>query len=136
MRHGEWALYHQAPVVTAWLTAMASRHKLDQTAFRLPGKLMAQLRSEAARCETTMTAVVIEALEARVNDYEEPELSDTRIPGHEGSAGPFPSQYSEPHVYARDIHSGAGNCVCGRALGDQRHVEAAPGVPVPDRLRA
>ena len=35
------------------------------------------------------------------------------IPGWERSIGPFPSQYGKPHVYARDIHSGAGNCVCG-----------------------
>jgi len=42
----------------------------------------------------------------------------------------------DPHVYARDIHSGAGNCVCGRALGDTKHVQAAPGIPVPDRMRS
>lgn len=58
------------------------------------------------------------------------------IPGWEGSLGPFPGQYSKPHVYARSIHSGAGNCVCGRALGESIHVQAAPGVPVPDRMRA
>lgn len=58
------------------------------------------------------------------------------IPGWEGSIGPSPAQYDQPHVYARDIHSGAGNCVCGRALGEFRHVQAAPGVPVPDRLRS
>jgi hypothetical protein len=57
------------------------------------------------------------------------------IPGWEGSIGPFPGQYNDPHVYARDIHSGAGNCVCGRALGESRHVQAAPGVPIPDWLR-
>lgn len=58
------------------------------------------------------------------------------IPGWEGSIGPFPSQYNDPHVYARDIHSGAGNCVCGRGLGDSKHVQAAPGVPIPDWARA
>lgn len=57
------------------------------------------------------------------------------IPGWEGSVGPFPGQYGKPHVYARDVHSGAGNCVCGAALGDRRHVQAAPGVPVPDEMR-
>ncbi|MFC6081015.1 hypothetical protein [Sphaerisporangium aureirubrum] len=57
------------------------------------------------------------------------------IPGWEGAAGPFPSQYRRPHVYARDIHSGAGNCVCHRPLGDARHVQAAPGVPIPDDMR-
>ena len=54
-----------------------------------------------------------------------------RIPGWEGSVGPFPSEYNDPHVYARDIQSGAGNCVCGRALGESAHVQAAPGVPIP-----
>jgi hypothetical protein len=49
--------------------------------------------------------------------------------------GPFPSSYHKPHVYARDVHSGAGNCVCGRSLGHSRHVQAAPGVPVPDQMR-
>lgn len=60
----------------------------------------------------------------------------TGVPGWEGSVGPFRAQYIEPHVYARDIHSGAGNCVCGRPLGVSLHVQAAPGVPIPDELRA
>ncbi len=54
-------------------------------------------------------------------------------PGTGGSVGPFPEQYGDPHVYARDVHSGSGNCVCGAALGDELHTEAAPGVPVPGR---
>jgi hypothetical protein len=58
-----------------------------------------------------------------------------KIPGWEGTTGPFPSTYHKPHVYARDVHSGAGNCVCGRSLGHSRHVQAAPGVPVPDLMR-
>jgi hypothetical protein len=58
-----------------------------------------------------------------------------RIPGWEGSIGPPPAQYGQPHVYARDITSGAGNCICGHDLGDERHVQAAPGVPVPERMR-
>jgi hypothetical protein len=57
------------------------------------------------------------------------------IPGREGSVGPFPREYGQQHVYARDIHSGAGNCVCGGAPGDGRHVQIAPGVPVPDWMR-
>ena len=57
------------------------------------------------------------------------------LPGEEGSVGPFPGQYRTPHVYARNVHSGAGNCVCGRALGHARHTEAAPGVPIPDTMR-
>lgn len=55
------------------------------------------------------------------------------IPGWEGSLGPFTNQYTIPHVYARDIHSGAGNCVCGTALPDELHVQAAPGIEVPGR---
>lgn len=58
-----------------------------------------------------------------------------KIPGWEGSIGPFMGQYHLPHVYARDVHSGAGNCVCSRALEDKIHVQAAPGVPIPGRLR-
>jgi hypothetical protein len=57
------------------------------------------------------------------------------IPGWEGSIGPFPGQYGRPHVYARDVHSGAGNCVCGWWLGAELHVQAAPGVPVPEEMR-
>lgn len=36
-------------------------------------------------------------------------------------------------IYARDVHSGAGNCVCGWPLDASRHTEAAPGVPIPGR---
>lgn len=57
------------------------------------------------------------------------------MPGWEGSVGPFPSQYLLPHVYARDIHSGAGNCVCGSGLTDWVHPYAAPGVEIPDEMR-
>jgi hypothetical protein len=64
-----------------------------------------------------------------------PRAKTVPIPGWEGSAGPFPAQYGLPHVYARDIHSGAGNCVCGLDLGHARHVQAAPGVDVPERMR-
>lgn len=56
-------------------------------------------------------------------------------PGWEGAVGPFRSQYAEPHVYARDIHSGAGNCVCGSDLGAWKHIQAAPGVPIPESMR-
>jgi hypothetical protein len=62
-------------------------------------------------------------------------MADKTIPGWEGAVGPFKSQYGEPHVYARDIHSGAGNCVCGSGLPDWVHVQAAPGVPIPDSMR-
>jgi hypothetical protein len=58
-----------------------------------------------------------------------------RVPGWEGSIGPFPNQYSLPHVYARDVHSGAGNCVCGQPLGQRVHVQAAPGVLIPASMR-
>jgi hypothetical protein len=63
-------------------------------------------------------------------------VTDPRhVPGWGGSVGPFPGQFDEPHVYARDVCSGAGNCVCGFDVGHDRHVAAAPGVPVPDWLR-
>ena len=54
-------------------------------------------------------------------------------PGWEGSVGPFPDDYTKPHVYARDIQSGAGNCVCGMGLLDEIHVQAAPGIEIPGR---
>lgn len=57
------------------------------------------------------------------------------VPGYEGGVGPLPSEYGQPHVYARDVRSGAGNCVCGGALPDAVHTEAAPGVPIPVRMR-
>lgn len=38
-----------------------------------------------------------------------------QVPGWEGTVGPFKGQYGKPHIYARDVHSGAGNCVCGGA---------------------
>lgn len=59
----------------------------------------------------------------------------TEIPGWEGKCGPRPNQYGQPHVYARDVHSGAGNCVCARPLVDQLHVQAAPGVDIPNDMR-
>jgi hypothetical protein len=59
----------------------------------------------------------------------------TIMPGWEGAVGPFAHQYSSPHVYARDIQSGAGNCVCGSDLGHRVHVQAAPGVEVPEGMR-
>ena len=64
------------------------------------------------------------------------ELTTEPIPGWEGSIGPGPGQYGKQHVYARDVHSGAGNCVCGHVLGASRHVQAAPGVPIPDWMRS
>jgi hypothetical protein len=57
------------------------------------------------------------------------------VPGYEGSIGPGPGSYGKPHVYARDVQSGSGNCVCGRDLGYRLHTEAAPGIPIPDRFR-
>jgi hypothetical protein len=62
-------------------------------------------------------------------------VPETRIPGWEGTIGPFPHEYDSPHVYARSVNSGAGNCVCGRDVGDRLHVQAAPGVDIPERMR-
>lgn len=62
-------------------------------------------------------------------------MYDPDVPGANGSIGPGPADYCQPHVYARDITSGAGNCVCRAALGDELHTEAAPGIPVPDSAR-
>jgi hypothetical protein len=62
------------------------------------------------------------------------------MPDREGASmdtlGPFTQdERSTPHIYARDITSAAGDCVCKAALGDDLHTEAAPGVPVPDMAR-
>lgn len=62
-------------------------------------------------------------------------MMEKYIPGHEGTQGPAASAYNLRHVYARDVQSGSGNCVCGSSLGNYLHTEAAPGVPVPGRLR-
>lgn len=57
-------------------------------------------------------------------------MADTSsIPGWEGQVGPFPSEYGKPHVYARDVHSGAGNCVCGRWPDADIHVPV-PSAPL------
>ena len=53
------------------------------------------------------------------------------IPGWAGSVGPFPGQYRDLHVYARDVHSPTGSCVCGSDLWHRVHVQAAPGVNIP-----
>lgn len=54
------------------------------------------------------------------------------IAGFEGSIGPLKFQYLDPHVYARDIHSGAGNCVCGGSPSYKLHVQSplAPDAPM------
>lgn len=59
-------------------------------------------------------------------------MSSQPYPGYEGSVGPFPGEYGRMHVYARDIYSGAGNCVCGRDPRHQLHPEVAPGFPNPE----
>lgn len=69
------------------------------------------------------------------DDDAQPFSWQTDVPGWEGSVGPFKGEFTQPHVYARDVHSGAGNCVCGSALGETLHVQAAPGVEVPERMR-
>ena len=56
-------------------------------------------------------------------------------PGVEGRIGPGRGQYNFPHVYARDVQSGAGNCVCGSSLGNAVHLQAAPGVFIPHAFR-
>jgi hypothetical protein len=62
-------------------------------------------------------------------------MDSNDTPGWEGSVGPFPRQYARPHVYARDVQSGAGNCVCAAPLEDWLHVQAAPGIDIPERMR-
>lgn len=47
-------------------------------------------------------------------------------PGVDGSIGPLRGQYGKPHVYARDVQSGAGNCVCGWDEEHHRHLFRPP----------
>lgn len=61
-------------------------------------------------------------------------MDGNSVPGWEGSIGPFPDQYTQSHVYARDVQSGSGNCVCGMWLDHDVHVQAAPGVDIPGRM--
>lgn len=61
-------------------------------------------------------------------------MADQHVPGM-GTLGPFLDEYDRPHVYARDVRFADGRCVCGAALGDPRHVQAAPGVDVPEQMR-
>lgn len=56
-------------------------------------------------------------------------LDLSRVPGWEGTQGPGPGQYGDPHVYARDVTSGSGNCACGREDTHRLHV------PVPSSPR-
>lgn len=53
-------------------------------------------------------------------------------PGYEGSVGPSEAEYGDPHVYARDVQSGAGNCVCGAGPDDPIHPELVPGMLNPN----
>lgn len=56
--------------------------------------------------------------------------------GAASSLGPLTiAERNAPHVYARDITSAAGDCVCKAALGDDVHPFAAPGVEVPESAR-
>jgi transcriptional regulator with XRE-family HTH domain len=78
---------------------------------------------------------ILRWLDIGVTEFLEP--SDMAgVPGWGGSAGPGPDEYDEIHVYARSVYSADGRCVCRRHLGDPVHAAAAPGVPVPARLRA
>lgn len=61
-------------------------------------------------------------------ETKEVKRGDTDYPGYEGSIGPFRNQYADPHRYARDVHSGAGNCVCGAAEDDKLHMKQEPKV--------
>ena len=48
------------------------------------------------------------------------------IPGVDGAPGPFVHQYALPHVYAREIASTVGKCVCNAPADDPVHVRSQP----------
>lgn len=77
---------------------------------------------EVTTAEEVASMLGIPVAEAKVRMARE-DFPASRPPGWEGSQGPFPSQYNEPHSYARDVHSGAGNCVCGRDEMNDMHVK-------------
>lgn len=84
---------------------------------------------------TFLGAMPIWGMQIAGPDCPQPPAVSEPVPGQEGTIGPGPARYGRPHVYARDVQSGAGNCVCGRTLGDYVHTEAAPGVPIPGGMR-
>lgn len=71
------------------------------------------------------------AIEPGDEDDEPAPVAASGEPGDEGSQGPFESEYGQPHVYARSVHSGSGNCVCGREKEAKIHTQIAPGIPNP-----
>lgn len=58
------------------------------------------------------------------------------IPGWEGTTGPTPSQYHQDHVYARDVYSTTGACLCGRPLSSVLHPAVTPAWPSEARVKA
>lgn len=99
-----------------------------------PGQIMASLSPQAVSTASTEHLASEDYPELGTLLYDRPDPASLTYtasgtpPGWEGAQGPFPDEYGLPHVYARDVHSGAGNCVCGAGLHDGLHLQAAPGV--------
>jgi hypothetical protein len=89
---------------------------------------------DGQKAKDAVYVAIVRALTGPKASRGEPTMTRDQIPGWEGTTGPFPGQYSNPHVYARDVHSGAGNCICGRPLRSTLHAQAAPGVDIPPEL--
>ena len=122
------------------MTAPVEAHVCDSPFWRTPDSRWvcpdcgeAWVWRSYIRTVPGVPASVCTVRENRWEREEESTVDPNEIPGWEGSVGPGPSQYNKPHVYARSVHSGAGNCVCGSPPRDKRlHVQLAPGVPNPD----
>jgi hypothetical protein len=91
------------------IKAAVDMQKLEVPMWRFDGEELRNLNEVAL----TLGVPEIEAKEV---------LAREQVPGWGGSLGPFPHQYGQPHVYARDVQSGAGNCVCGRHDKSSIHV--------------
>jgi hypothetical protein len=100
------------------------RNLLIKAAVKADGRAVPEWKFDGTEVKSakdialTMGIPLVEAKERLLD------INRNTVPGWEGSVGPFPSQYSSLHRYARDIHSGAGNCVCGRAEESTIHVDA------------
>lgn len=109
---------------------------LARVCAEVQGNFAAQLARELPSIDDVAFTMEVGLLLQLDADHPWLTLADVdTVPGWEGSVGPFAEDYASPHVYARDVHSGAGNCVCGSDVAHKLHVQAAPGIEVPYRMR-
>lgn len=109
------------------------RHLLVKAAVQLQELQFPEWKFDGMPVETVKDAALVLGVPLdEVLFLVEEKDSNYPYPGYGGSLGPFKSEYSKPHKYARDVQSGAGNCVCGRSEEssihpDSKDVHAASG---------